>query len=866
MKKIAIGILAHVDAGKTTLSEGLLFKAGSIRKAGRVDNKDSFLDTDKYERERGITIFSKTARLNYKDTQFIMVDTPGHIDFGAEMERTISVLDEAILIVSATDLVRAHTKTIWKLLRKAGIPTFIFVNKIDLSDFPKERILENLKKELSNEVIDFSNPCNEEFYEEAATANEALLNEFLSTEAISKDNIRKAVSNCEIFPVCFGSALKMEGVDELLDTLCEYSESKAYPDSFGALCYKISKDKNGNRLTHLKITGGSLRVKDLLNEEKVNEIRIYSGDKYESVNEVLSGDICAVTGLKKSKAGSVYGNNAFFHETSFTPVLLYAVNYPKHIDSVEMHRLLKLLEEEEPTLEVSFDEITKDIYVHLMGEVQTEILTKQIKDRYDIDVTFSTGKILYKETIEDTVEGVGHFEPLRHYAEVHLKLEPLDRGEGLIFESSVSENDLALNWQRLILTHLHEKNHRGVLTGSPITDMKITLVSGKAHPKHTEGGDFRQATYRAVRQGLMQTESVLLEPFYDYELTVPSDCVGRAMLDIDRMWGTSEVTSQRPEEAVITGIAPVSTLNGYAKEVRAYSKGKGSLSVSFHGYAPCHNTEEVLRDKNYIPENDVRNTPDSVFCANGSSFIVPWSEVFDYMHLPLSGKETDALDDKSGESISRSKETKDIFLSTEEADDIINKTAFSNKKKDQMSHKGISKELLNKRRVGGRSVEKPVVYKGTPKKEEYLLVDGYNVVFSWDELSEIAKSNINGAAGRLIDIVSNYSALTGIKAILVFDAYKVKDHKTEEIDYSNIKVVYTKTAETADHYIERYAHENGKKYDIHVVTSDGVEQIIIRSEGCRLISSRDFKIDYERRSKELKETNFGEGISVSHDE
>ena len=866
MKKIAIGILAHVDAGKTTLSEGLLFKAGSIRKAGRVDNKDSFLDTDKYERERGITIFSKTARLNYKDTQFIMVDTPGHIDFGAEMERTISVLDEAILIVSATDLVRAHTKTIWKLLRKAGIPTFIFVNKIDLSDLPKERILENLKKELSNEVIDFSDPCTEEFYEEAATANEALLNEFLYTEAISKDNLRKAVFNCEIFPVCFGSALKMEGVDELLDTLCEYSESKAYPDSFGALCYKISKDKNGNRLTHLKITGGSLRVKDLLNEEKVNEIRIYSGDKYESVNEVLSGDICAVTGLKESKAGSVYGNNAFFHETSFTPVLLYAVNYPKHIDSVEMHRLLKLLEEEEPTLEVSFDEITKDIYVHLMGEVQTEILTKQIKDRYDIDVTFSTGKILYKETIDDTVEGVGHFEPLRHYAEVHLKLEPLDRGEGLIFESSVSENDLSLNWQRLILTHLHEKNHRGVLTGSPITDMKITLVSGKAHPKHTEGGDFRQATYRAVRQGLMQTESVLLEPFYDYELTVPSDCVGRAMLDIDRMWGTSEVTSQRPEEAVITGIAPVSTLNGYAKEVRAYSKGKGSLSVSFHGYAPCHNTEEVLRDKNYIPENDVRNTPDSVFCANGSSFIVPWSEVFDYMHLPLSGKETDALDDKSGETISRSKETKDIFLSTEEVDDIINKTAFSNKKKDQMSHKGISKELLNKRRVGGRSVEKPVIYKGTPKKEEYLLVDGYNVVFSWDELSEIAKSNINGAAGRLMDIVSNYSALTGIKAILVFDAYKVKDHKTEEIDYSNIKVVYTKTAETADHYIERYAHENGKKYDIHVVTSDGVEQIIIRSEGCRLISSRDFKIDYERRSKELKETNFGEGISVSHDE
>ncbi|MBP5599447.1 MAG: TetM/TetW/TetO/TetS family tetracycline resistance ribosomal protection protein [Lachnospiraceae bacterium] len=866
MKKIAIGILAHVDAGKTTLSEGLLFKSGSIRKAGRVDNKDSFLDSDKYERERGITIFSKTARLNYKDTQFIMVDTPGHIDFGAEMERTISVLDEAILIVSATDLVRAHTKTIWKLLRKAGIPTFIFVNKIDLADISKEKILENLKKELSKDVIDFSNPCNEEFYEEAATANEALLNEFLSTEAISKDNIKKAVSKCEIFPVCFGSALKMEGVDEFLDTLNEFSEAKEYPDTFGALCYKISKDKNGNRLTHLKITGGSIKVKDLIKEEKVNEIRIYSGDKYDSVNEAFAGDICVVTGLKESKAGSIYGIEGFLHETSFTPVLLYAINYPKHIDSVEMHRMLKLLEEEEPTLEVSFDELTKDIYVHLMGEVQTEILTKQIKDRYDIDVTFSTGKILYKETIEDTVEGVGHFEPLRHYAEVHLKLEPLDRGEGLIFDSSVSENDLSLNWQRLILTHLHEKTHRGVLTGSPITDMKITLVSGKAHPKHTEGGDFRQATYRAVRQGLMQTESVLLEPFYDYELTVPSDCVGRAMLDIDRMWGTSEVTSQKPEEAVITGIAPVSTLNGYAKEVRAYSKGKGSLSVSFHGYAPCHNTEEVLRDKNYIPENDVRNTPDSVFCANGSSFIVPWSEVFDYMHLPLSYKGEDTLDLDVDEPVSRNKESKDIFLSTEEVDAIINKTAYANKKKDQMSHKGISKELLNKRRVGGRSIEKPVIYKGTPKKEEYLLVDGYNVVFSWDELAEIAKSNINGAAGRLMDIVSNYSALTGIKAILVFDAYKVKDHKTEEIDYSNIKVVYTKTAETADHYIERYAHENGKKYDIHVVTSDGVEQIIIRSEGCRLISSRDFKIDYERRSKELKEANFGEGISVSHDE
>ncbi|MBR6003672.1 MAG: TetM/TetW/TetO/TetS family tetracycline resistance ribosomal protection protein, partial [Lachnospiraceae bacterium] len=763
-------------------------------------------------------------------------------------------------------LVRAHTKTIWKLLRKAKIPTYIFVNKIDLTDYSKEQILDNLKKELSKDVIDFSNTDTEGFFEEAATANEELLNEFLDAGAISKESIKKAVSKCELFPVCFGSALKMEGVDEFLSVLDEYSVERTYPDSFGAVCYKISKDKSNNRLTHLKITCGSLKVKDLLKEEKVNEIRIYSGEKYDVVAEAKAGEICAVTGLKDSKVGTLYGDNKAYNETSFTPVLLYAINYPKRIDSVEMHRLLMLLEEEEPTLQVSYDEMTKDIYVRLMGEVQTEILTKQIKDRYDIDVTFSTGKILYKETIEDTVEGVGHFEPLRHYAEVHLRLEPLDRGAGLKFSSEVSENDLALNWQRLILTHLQEKTHRGVLTGAPITDMKITVVSGKAHPKHTEGGDFRQATYRAVRQGLMQTESTLLEPFYEYELMVPSDCVGRAMLDIDRMWGTSEVTSQLMDEAVITGIAPVSTLNGYAKEVRAYTKGKGNLSVSFHGYAPCHNTEEVLRDKNYLPENDLRNTPDSVFCANGSSFIVPWNEVFDYMHLPLSytGESTE-YDDAETVSFDK-KNKKEIFLSTEEVDEIINKTANANKKKDQMSHKGISKELLNQRRVGGREASKPVVYKGTPKKQEYLLVDGYNVVFAWDELSEIAKSNLNGAAGRLMDIVSNYSAMTGIEAILVFDAYKVKNHNTEELDYSNIKVVYTKTAETADHYIERYAHENGKKYDIHVVTSDGVEQIIIRSEGCRLISSRDFKIDYERRSKELRERDFGEGISISHDE
>lgn len=865
MRKIVTGILAHVDAGKTTLSEALLYEAGILKKKGRVDTKDSFLDNNAWERERGITIFSKVARLSLGDLELILTDTPGHVDFSGEMERALNICDQAILIINASDGVQAHTKTVWKLLRARRIPTFIFVNKTDLPGFDRDRLLNNLKKELSPEATDFSGMHTEQFYEEVATASEELLDSYMEKGNLTDAEIAGAIGDSRVFPVFFGSALKGDGVGAFLEALKTYSYSPATGNSFGAVCLKITRDKAGNRLTHLKLTGGSLKVKDVLDEEKINEIRLYSGEKYEAVNEVRATDICAVTGLKNSRPGHTYGNVTNVTDTVIEPVLTYAVKYPDDVDCTTMHRILTELEEEEPNLKVEYSEATREIYVHLMGEVQTEILTREIEERYNIKVSFGVGNILYKETIENTVEGVGHFEPLRHYAEVHLKMEPLYRGAGLQFETDVSTDDLALNWQRLILTHLQEKEHRGVLTGSPITDIKITLVAGKAHLKHTEGGDFRQATYRAVRQGLMMAESTLLEPFYFYELTVPENAVGRAMTDIDRMWGTAEISEQHDGISVITGKAPVSTLNGYAKEVAAYTKGLGTLSVSLAGYEPCHNALEVIEARAYSPENDLRNTPDSVFCSHGAGTVIPWHEVYNYMHLPL-------IDDRVADTDSPAPiaaptaERKEIFVTTEEIDEIINKTAYANRSGRQGSFKGISESMREKRRIGGKPINPTTASKkAAPPKEKYMLIDGYNVVHAWEELNGIAEKDLNGAAGRLMDIVSNYSAITGIKTILVFDAYKVPGHSTEEIKYHNITVVYTKTAETADRYIERYAHENGKNYDIVVVTSDGVEQVIIRGAGCTLMSSRDFYEDCNRKNEDLKSMKLPDSVKISQD-
>ncbi len=864
MKKIVTGILAHVDAGKTTLSEALLYESGMLKKLGRVDNRDSFLDTFESERLRGITIFSKTARFAYKDTEIVMIDTPGHVDFSAETERALLALDEAILLINAGDGVQAHTKTLWKLLRERKIPTFIFVNKMDLYNADKAEVLCHLKKELSGDIVDFTDTGSDIFYEEAATASEELLNSYMETGKIDDGDLRTAVSNSRIFPVYFGSALKNTGIKEFLEGFVSFSTEGKPLKNFSALCIKITRDKAGNRLTWLKLLGGSLKVKDELAGEKINEIRLYSGEKYESVKELSGTDVCAVTGLKNSAVGKTYGEALSEYKPTLEPVLTYAVIYPKEVDAVTMHRNLKELEAEEPSLGVSYNEATGDIFVNLFGDVQTEILTGQIEKRFGIKVSFGTGRILYKETISDTVEGVGHFEPLRHYAEVHLRLEPLPLGEGLKFDTEVSENDLALNWQRLVLTHLNEKVHKGVLTGSPITDMKITLVAGKAHLKHTEGGDFRQATYRAVRQGLMMAESVLLEPFYDYELTVPNTSVGRAMNDIDRMWGSAVVTKQTDKESVIEGRAPVATLNGYATEVSSYTKGLGRLSLSLSGYGLCHNPEEVISARMYSPEGDVRNPADSVFTSGGSSNIIPWNEVYKYMHLPLSFLEKE--NGLKSQEIKKNPERLNITVTTEEVDDIIKKASFSNQNGREESYKGISRELLEKRRVGGRKEEKPVIYKGTKETTSFLLIDGYNVVHAWKELAGIAERDINAAAGRLIDIVSNYAAMTGYQTILVFDAYRVPGHSREVINYHNICVVYTEECETADRYIERYAHANAKKKDVSVITSDGVEQVIIRGEGCRLMSSRDFEADYLRRTELLKESSLGEGIRISSDE
>ena len=852
MGKIVVGILAHVDAGKTTLSEGMLYTSGAIRTMGRVDNRDAFLDTYALERERGITIFSKQAVFPLGTTQVTLLDTPGHVDFSPEMERTLQVLDYAILVISGADGVQGHTRTLWNLLRRYEIPTFVFVNKMDQKGTDAEVLLQELKNVLEEGCVDFSTKRDVHFYEEAAVCSEDALEEFLETGRLKKETLQELFLERQLFPCFFGSALRLEGVKEFVEQMQELIKVPAYSETFGAKVFKIARDEAGNRLTYLKITGGSLKVKAVIEGQKVNQIRIYSGEKYEAVNEVEAGSICAVTGLSDTYPGEGLGAEQGTYLPVLEPVLNYQVIPMEGDDPILLLPKLRELEEEEPQLHIVWEEALQEIHVQLMGEVQLEVLKTLIYERFGVEVEFGQGNILYKETIQNTVEGVGHFEPLRHYAEVHLLLEPGEPGSGVQCMSVCSEDLLDRNWQRLILTHLMETEHRGVLTGAPITDIRITLVSGKAHLKHTEGGDFRQAVYRAVRQGLKQAESVLLEPYYEYRLELPSENVGRAMTDIERMHGTFGLPQTEADRTILTGMAPVSTMRDYQKEVHAYTRGNGTLQCTLKGYAPCHNTEEVLAATGYDSERDTLHPTGSVFCAHGAGFLVPWYEVKEYMHLPsiMQEKPSDSSEEK--QTAYRVPEETDAWIDTEEVDRIIAQSVSANKKQ----------KTLPKKKV-------PDYYKSTskPKKqevrEEYLLVDGYNVIFAWEDLKDLAQVSIDGARGKLLDVLCDYQGMKKCNLIVVFDAYRVQGHKTEISTYHNIHVVFTKEAETADQYIEKFAHENGKKYNVTVATSDGLEQIIIRGQGCRLLSARELKDEIERTKKTLFEEHPQESKKLS---
>lgn len=858
-----IGILAHVDAGKTTLSEGLLYTSGMIRQMGRVDKQDAFLDTDAIERERGITIFSKQAVLKFEDFTVTLLDTPGHVDFSAEMERTLQVLDYAILVISGADGIQGHTRTLWYLLRKYQIPVFLFINKMDQPGTDASACLAELKQQLSDNCVSFENTETEHFYEEAAMCSEAALDVFLETGQIARETICEMIAKRKMFPCYFGSALKLTGVEEFLQGICTFTVGRHYPKEFGARVFKIARDDAGNRLTYLKVTGGSLKVKTLLKgsienlqakecwEEKVNQIRIYSGEKYESVNEVMAGDVCTLTGLTKTYAGEGLGIEKAAEEPFLEPVLTYQILLPKDSDAAQMLPKLRQLEEEEPQLHIIWNEVHQEILAQVMGEVQTEILKRQILDRFGVKIDFDTGHILYKETIADTVEGVGHFEPLRHYAEVHLLLEPGERGSGLNFYADCSEDILDKNWQRLIITHLKEKEHIGVLTGSAITDMKITLIAGRAHLKHTEGGDFRQATYRALRQGLQQAKSILLEPFYEYQLEVPESALGKAMTDIEMRKGTMEPPQISEKTAILHGKAPVALMQEYAREVAAYTRGNGKLFLSYGGYDVCHNAEEVIERIGYDAQADLENPSGSVFCVHGAGYLVEWDKVQKYMHVE-SAFVKNQTERKEISEDKRDTYEREEWLGTEEIDAILARTYDANKRDKSIPQKGYK---TSKRMVTAK--ENLSLYRGMKQMEwedDYLLVDGYNIIFAWEDLRELSEENMDGAKGKLLDILSNYQGIKNCQVIVVFDAYRVAGHKTEIFDYHNIHVVYTKEAETADAYIEKFAHENAKRYRITVATSDGLEQIIIRGAGCLLLSARELLQEIKRSKEQMAQT------------
>ncbi len=855
---LVVGILAHTDSGKTTLAESILYLSGSIRKLGRVDHGDTFLDTYRLEKSRGITIFSKQAKIKLAHKEVTLLDTPGHVDFSAEMERTLQVLDYAILVISGADGIQGHTQTLWKLLKRYQIPTFLFINKMDQNGTDKDVILKEVQHKLSENCIDFGQGKETDcFLEQIAMCDEELMEQYLETGSIECSLIQKAIQKRLVYPCYFGSALKQEGVTELLDAMNVEMLCPEYPDEFGARVFKIARDEQDNRLTYMKITGGNLKVKSALSNgkagqesnasvwnEKVDQIRIYSGSQYSLASEVAAGMVCAVTGLTKTFCGEGLGNEKEPEVPVLEPVLTYRVKLPPKCNVHTMFLQLCQLEEEEPELHIVWDENLNEIHAQVMGEVQIEILKSMIQERFHVDVEFDSGSIVYKETIEEQVVGIGHFEPLRHYAEVHLMLEPLERGSGLEFVTDCSEDLLDRNWQRLVLTHLEEKKHKGVLTGSEITDMRITLIAGRAHLKHTEGGDFRQATYRAVRQGLKSAKSLLLEPVYEYRLEVPQEMVGRAMTDIQRMCGNFDTPVIEDDMAVLTGTAPVVTMRNYQREVISYTRGHGRIFCTLKGYEVCHNAEEVVLEKQYDSENDLENPTGSVFCSHGAGFVVSWNEVPLHAHVDHGRNKRTQEDEPQENTIKARRAALEGVIDQEEIEEIFART-FGN--------------IKQKRAGWSRTIKASSedVYRGSNQHisnrnlQEYLLVDGYNIIFAWEDLNELSKVNIDSARDKLMDIMCNYQGYKKCELILVFDAYKVAGGKGEIFDYHNIHVVYTKEAETADQYIEKFTHENGKKYDITVATSDRLEQMIIWGAGAKRLSAAGLKEEVEAINQEI---------------
>jgi small GTP-binding protein len=854
MDKLIIGILAHVDAGKTTLSESLLYLSGKIKKMGRVDNKDAFLDTFELEKARGITIFSKQAILEIDDKQITLLDSPGHVDFSAEMERTLQVLDYAILVISGADGVQGHTKTLWRLLEIYDVPTFIFINKMDQNGTDKRSLMTSIRSQLDERCIAFDTITDIAGQEALAMCDDAMMATYLETGQITKGQIDHAVKARKVIPCYFGSALKLDGVDDFMKDLALYTKKPIYPSDFGAKVYKISRDDQGNRLTHLKVTGGTLKVKDVIKrstlEDKVNQIRIYSGTKFEAVSEVEAGSICAVTGPSTTRAGEGLGIEASSDAPILEPVLSYQLILPEGIDARMMMPKLRQIEEEDPMLKVVWHETLGEIQVQIMGEVQIEILQSLIQSRFDVTVSFDAGRIVYKESISDVVEGVGHFEPLRHYAEAHLLLEPGESGSGLIFESICSEEQLGRNWQNLVLNHLHEKAHIGVLTGSELTDVKITLVTGRANNRHTVGGDFREATYRAVRQGLMEAQSVLLEPYYAFQLELPEKMVGRAMTDIEKMNGSCEITESNGETTTLTGRAPVVAMRHYQTEVIAYTKGHGRLFTTFSGYDRCTGADDVIASIGYDPDRDLDNPTGSVFCTQGAGYTVPWHEVKAHMHVDAYLKTTKSNTSETIGTIGRtslqSHESGAIAMSVDEIDAIINSTYYSNQGR---------KSTWKKPKTARESYYESVRYvdRRHENKEDYLIVDGYNIVFAWPELADLAVDNLDAARAKLLDILSNYQGMHKGKTIVVFDAYRVEGRRQEMESYRNLLVVYTSEAQTADLYIEKFSHQNASKYHITVATSDGLQQMIIRGAGCDLLSARELKEAIDASNERIRQ-------------
>ena len=838
---LTMGVFAHVDAGKTTLSEALLYQAGATRVLGRVDHKDTFLDTHSIERQRGITVFSKQALLTLGQTAVTLVDTPGHTDFGTEAERVMPVLDCAVLVISGTGGVQAHTLTLWQLLKRYNIPVFLFVNKMDLPGLSRQQLMEQLRQQLDPCCVDFQQ-SPEQLLESAAMCDEAILESFLETGQVSDKQLRDLISHRQLFPCCFGSALKLEGIEKLTQMLEVYGPRPVYPADLGARVYKISRDPQGNRLTWLKVTGGQLKVRELIRysdlkgetlEEKTVQLRLYSGEKFTAPETITAGQVCAVTGLSGTYAGQGLGFETANSRPLLEPVMTYRIGLPKGCDPVTALQKLRLLEEEDPQLHILWDQRLKQIHIQIMGRVQLEVLQSLISQRFSLDVTIDDGRIFYKETIAAPVEGVGHFEPLRHYAEVHILLEPLPRGSGLVYDTVCPTDVLDGNFQRLILSHLEEKSHMGVLTGSPITDMKLTLLVGKAHVKHTEGGDFRQATYRAVRQGLMQAESILLEPWYAFTLTVPAEQIGRAITDIRAMNGQFETPDSDGDRSVLTGLVPASELKDYADQVAAYTQGRGQLQLRLHGYLPCHNAQAVIAAADYDPEADLENTPDSVFCDHGAGVTVKWNKVRDYMHLD-SGRKEDRQEAPT--LITRNLRKNDLEL------EAIMEREFGPQttKLYRTPENRPAGELLTIR----------------PPRDTALIVDGYNIIFAWETLAETAKTDLDSARRQLCDLLASYAGYKGCRTVVVFDGYKVKGNPGEKQHQNKIQVVYTKENETADAYIESFVAQIGKNYAVRVATSDALVQLSSLRTGVLRMSARELWEEITAVQKEMAQ-HFG---------